>query len=532
MAARQRGIKKSEFTGSDTIADSSTFDFVTTAGENIKITKAQLLAALGVTGTLSQEGDPVATPVLDPQGSNNGIRNLENGPGAKASVSPQNGITLEHNFQAGSGGVPVLTDIGEASPIVGNAIPGQGMSVAAVPGGFQIALSATPVATQTVIINTMADFPNPVLGVRTLVAGTDYFITNNLTTSDRFDVSAGDILVRASDSSIVTFTYTGTGDFFTGVNATFRLGRITLVALTGRCWNMSDDSGTAFFQFIDGSIRGCDKVGLITGTALGFGAVQVNNVGIFGAITDGMEFSGTIGACLGLTNIATILAGAVYNLGTATFGSFNVDDCLIDLQGGGTTFISGAAASANILAGGLGTVVNTRIRGAGTPLSGITPDDDLWDFLLNDDIRDSRTDGLLSLQGNAVNTVIVGASTDGSNAVLVAGAWTVVGTARMTGTAAGRLTHTGAKAARLPVTGSVTVAPVSGGTIQINAYFAFNGVVDVASRRSGSAASGSPTSITLPWQETYDPTQFTEIFVENTGSAVDLLVSSAIHRAN
>ena len=102
----------------------------------------------------------------------------------------------------------------------------------------------------------------------------------------------------------------------------------------------------------------------------------------------------------------------------------------------------------------------------------------------------------------------------------------------MSGTTAGRLMYNGGKDARLPIDCSVTVAPVSGGTILINVYLAIDGVVDVSTRQGASTSAGNPISITLHWQATYPTGTYTEIFVENTASAVDLLVSSAIHRVN
>ncbi len=88
------GTKKSDFVASTSVADTSTFDFVIN-GENKKITKANLLTALGVTGTISQDGAVTGTPVLDVSGTPNFlIRNLEEGPGIDLSLSPENGITI------------------------------------------------------------------------------------------------------------------------------------------------------------------------------------------------------------------------------------------------------------------------------------------------------------------------------------------------------------------------------------------------------------------------------------------------------
>lgn len=528
-----RNSKKiSDFVVDSAVTDSSLITYVKN-GQNFTVTQAEYVKLFGTTGSLVQSGDPTATPVLDTQGSVNNIRNLEDGSGVKSSVSAQNGITLDHNFTVDGVGAPLMLNKTLKSPTFPSLLGSSTISVDQVGDQIRFTLTGAAVATKTVIVNQLSDFPAAVTGVITLAAETDYFLTNDITTSDRFNVSAGNIVVRATDSSIVTFEYTGTGDMFTGVDASFRLGRITLVALTGRCWNLSDSTGGSIFQFIDGTISGCDKIGIIKGPSAGFGAVQITNVAAFGVITDGIEFTGTIGAFIAFTDIAVMVnVGSFLNLGTATFGSFSVDDSLVDLIGAGSFFMSGATGSANILSGGLGVVLNSRVRGPGTALSGITPDDDRWRFLLNDEIRDSRTDGLLSLQGNATETVISGSSSDGSNAVLVAGTWAVESTSQMTGTTAGRLTHTGGKDARLPINAALSVEPVSGGATQINAYISIDGVIDVSSRQKATAASGSPNTIPISWQNTFPDNGFVEIFVENTVNSVNILVSSATFVVN
>lgn len=88
------GIKKSQFSALQSIPAGATFDFVTTAGTNIKITKADLLAALGVTGTIVQDGPVTAVPVLDTQGAVHNIRNLSPGAGILIEVDPENGILI------------------------------------------------------------------------------------------------------------------------------------------------------------------------------------------------------------------------------------------------------------------------------------------------------------------------------------------------------------------------------------------------------------------------------------------------------
>jgi hypothetical protein len=222
-----------------------------------------------------------------------------------------------------------------------------------------------------------------------------------------------------------------------------------------------------------------------------------------------------------------ITGGTLFNFGSATFSSIVLDLILADL-GAGTTLISGAASSANINAGGTAIVTRLLTSGAGTILSTITVNDALWNFFHNDDIADTRPDGLLSMQSNATATVIAVAGTP----VLVAGTWVVERASQFSGTVAGRLTYNGGKNVTVPITASLTVEPASGGSTDISIEVAVNGTVVSNSKRTGNASAGNPTSITIPWQEVLSTTNFIEIFVANEGGTVNILVSSAILRVN
>ena len=92
------GLKKSKFTTDTVIPAGATFDFVSN-GQNFKILAADLLSALGVTGTLTQSGAVTGTPVLDIDAANYQIRNIEDGNGVISSVSPENGITVSWNVR-------------------------------------------------------------------------------------------------------------------------------------------------------------------------------------------------------------------------------------------------------------------------------------------------------------------------------------------------------------------------------------------------------------------------------------------------
>ena len=89
--------KISDFITVTSLPDGSFIDLITPS-ENKKISKADLITAMGATGTLSQLGDPAGTPILNVSGTDNQIRNLEAGSGIGVSVSPTLGAEIKHNF--------------------------------------------------------------------------------------------------------------------------------------------------------------------------------------------------------------------------------------------------------------------------------------------------------------------------------------------------------------------------------------------------------------------------------------------------
>ena len=162
--------KISEFVKILSVDDSGLLNVVQN-GQNFSITQENYLAQFGVTGTIVQDGAVTGTPVLDKQGTVNNIRNIEDGPGVATSVSPENGITIEHNLISGTTGVPVFTDLAAAQPLIRSLLAGDNMSI--TPSGNGLRLDAVlGTVPNTVIVQSASDFPGAVLGVRTLLAAT------------------------------------------------------------------------------------------------------------------------------------------------------------------------------------------------------------------------------------------------------------------------------------------------------------------------------------------------------------------------
>lgn len=516
--------KESQFTA---VPDFSPGDLVTglRGAGNVNFPYSALFAAMSGLSSLNQVGDPLGAPILDQPGAGvNNFRNIESSKGIIAAVSAQDGVVLGANFVQSTTGSPIIKDLNALQYQIRSLVGGSDINIAPSPDGNSLVVSFVGggTSTKTVVVSQESDLPVPVAGIITLADDTDYLFVQDLTTSNRF-VKGDNQVLRAADSSIVKLTYTGVDTMFTSVDKSNKITKIKLNAPNGKLFDITATSPGKVFQFVNATVESCDTIGTIGSMT----AVQLSDVAWNDNITDGLLLTGSFTFFFIGLNIVTQNSGDFLDLGTATFDGFTGTNIFATLAGG-TSLLKGAASSANINSGGLGVLENTRKNGAGSILSGITVDDARWNFAINDDIPDTRPDGLLSMQGNVTNTVISGIGTP----VLVAGAWVVDSTSQMIGTTAGRLTYNGGKNAKLPITSSVTVSPISGGTISVSAEIAINGTVVSGSKRSASTSAGGSSSITIPWQFDFATTNFVEVFVTNEDSTVDLLVSSAIHRVN
>lgn len=452
------GLKKSKFAADTAIPAGSTFDFVIN-GQNFKITKEDLLTALGVTGTIEQEGAVTGTPVLDVDGTAYKIRNVENGLGIFSSISPENGLEIAANLVAGTN-VSIVDD--------GS-------------GALEISAAVGEVA-NTVVVQDKDDFPAPSGGVITLAVAS-YTIKGNINLgSDRIFMTGGSQIIgdTATLSSITTSSASptitaGAGGFAactiqgnggleinnTSSGAAIRVEDTDTICFMSRLLtrnagcaleindsNIVVESWTVLSGVTDG-IR-------MTGTSNGGPIIRdFNPINILGRMIDiqgsvasgstrienllgtsaleavrldagttlpSMELSGDVLA-LGTSAIVlpgTITEGLLFNRLKAISGSF--DGC--DLTGGyienftctSTGLISGAAGgaglkgdagSANI--GSAAIVSNCSIQGVGAGgvgLSGISKKDLKWSFSkAGPQITDSTNIGGFTLDAQATTTI-------------------------------------------------------------------------------------------------------------------------------
>lgn len=391
-------------------------------------------------------------------------------------------------------------------------------------GGLQAEGIDIVVPANTVVVNNASDFPAAVAGVITLVADTQYTIGASVNIgTDRIAFSP-DSSIRGSGRLSASIVYTGTGDLFTISNARTRIENISISCTAGRFVNFSDNTDSLLI--IDECTISCATIGLFNSVGTNGSVVRSSNTTIT-ATAGGITFTGNFNRFIWLVSGMTISAGSIFDLGTATFNSFLTNIVGPNLAAG-TYYISGATGSANINTGGSGQVVLTRFTGAGTPLSGVTVDDALWEFHHNDDIADTRPDGLLHMQDNTIETVIAATSTP----VLIAGTWVVDRSSQFTGTTGGRLTSDGGKPFTTPITAGVSIEPSSGTNKILGAFVAINGTAVTGSRATANVDAGDPKRITVIWQVVLQPGDYVDIFVSNETDTTNIVVSDAVHRVN
>jgi len=383
-------------------------------------------------------------------------------------------------------------------------------------------ISAAITPSNQVLINAKADFPTPIAGVITLLPDTQYVIGADINLGADVFVLQDLTCITGNESILTTLTSTSAGDLFTMSDATVSINNLTIDIPNGRMFNFTDTASRILR--CQELVVTCDRWGTFNSTSDSI--VRFNNCA--GSITtDGLTFVGDFRNLFWDTSAITIAAGSIFDLGTATFDSILIDVVIANLNGA-SVGLTGAAGSANINTGGIGSLTRLVNGATGTPLSGITPNDAQWEFSGNDSIRDTRPDGILSMQGNAVETVIATQSVY----VLVAGVWTVVDTSQFTGSTAGRLTYTGTKDAKIPITFSCSIEPVSGGSTNLSMQVAVNGAVIADSEQDVRTAHGTPVNITLIWQAVLSTGDYVEAWVTNDSGTTNVLVSSAIARMN
>jgi hypothetical protein len=380
----------------------------------------------------------------------------------------------------------------------------------------------------TVYLREEADLPNQTATTWTMDPGVPYKLAASFSTSLQCIPAAGSSF-RGDNLGGFTMSYTGTGAMFLGSDVDFYIRDLGIdPGITNTAFDFTDTVGSVR-RFIaeNVSVHNCAIFGKFTDMLL----AQVFNSNS-GNAAQGLQFFGTSGTIWSVSRLALTSTSATFkglDLGTATAPVVEIDDLLISAPSGAVG-ISGLANSGNIPVGSLARVSGCEFFAPMTDLQNITTDDIRWSFDNNTPTQDTQPDALTSFSGNATETVIAASSTDGSNAVLVAGTWVEVEVSQFSSTSAGRITYLGQRPLKGPVDASLGLIASGGGSLTAKVYIFKNGSVIAASGIDFAISGSVSASISLPWQITFAQNDYIELFVENQTNTTNIIVDHAVWR--
>lgn len=507
---RKRDIRKSEFIALEALETNDYFDFVR-QGQNFRISREDLLAALGTTGDLQQLGEATATPVLRIIADINYIRNILGNRGISVSTSPQEGIQIGHNFTVDDTGIPIMINEGAASPTIRSLVAGNGINIAGSGDIIQIASSELPESAKTIVVYSIDDFPDPDLIETDLIIledDTEYKLENDVTSVYRFQMGS-ETLLSGADGSLVNLEYTGSGTMITALDVNFKIKDIRLVCSTGTLYDISSTTGLHRFMHFNGNCI-CANMGTIDEMRF----VYLDNVN-FSAETNGVLFTGNFLVCIiNLVAISMLSgAGTGINLGSAVFDIFQLNQSFSTINTTGYA-VSGLPDSGNIAVGGLGTIQNSKQFGTADFLGGITPYDDRWEMLHNAGVPNSYD---VVMATHPATTIDIGAA----NPARLGTTWTTHKEYRFDSTVTGTWTYTG-KGTAVEILACVRANIVSGSD-SVTFYLAKNGVEIVNSGVTLVLNIVDPANVfTLIWDEDLVTGDYLEIWARNNDANVDI----------
>ncbi len=376
-----------------------------------------------------------------------------------------------------------------------------------------------------IIINEFADFPEP------LLPDTQYYIGGQITIPDTLPASWLDLPgnIEFAGSVVAScLTWNGTGTLFTGVDMSrFRIVNLLLDVPNGTVYNITETTTPTIVNLITASVASCQSLGTINVFGVVVSIINIADT------NQGFVFGDKIIILnIGEVSISSTDASFVgVDISAATISTMEMTNTRI-VAPAGAVALKGLTNSQNISADQRAGVSSCEFIGGVTPLSGITDDDIRYNFQGNSGIRDSNPDAMITMINNATNTVITASSTDGSNAVLVAGTWTEKDASQYTTNAAGKVSALFEYEIPAPITATLTLEPSSGSNIVIAAYVAIDGVVQVESGAVMRTDNNDPKQLTVIWQEHQSSTTNTdvELYIENRSGTTNILCSGAVLR--
>ena len=381
----------------------------------------------------------------------------------------------------------------------------------------------------TIYLRTEADLPNQTATTWTMDANIPYKLAASFSTSLQAIPAAG-ASFRGDNLGSYTMTYTGTGAMFKGTDVDFFINNVSIdPGITNTAFEFDDTvGGTKRFICQTVEVVSCGIFGKFTDMSL----TQILNSNCLNA-NQGVQLFGASGQVWSIDRLALVSTSATFkglDMGSATALVAEFNNMLFQAPPGAFG-VSGLPNSGNVPVNSFGVVSKSEFLGGMTDLENLSVNDDTrWSFEGNTPTQDTQPDALTSFSGNATETVIAASSTDGSNAVLIAGTWMEVQSSLFTTTAAGRITYNAERPLKGPVDISLGLISSGGGAITVKFYLFKNGVVIPASGLDTAISGSVAANISQHWQLQFEQNDFIEIFIENQTNTTNIIADHAVFR--
>lgn len=366
---------------------------------------------------------------------------------------------------------------------------------------------------ELVFVASVADFPDPVAGVISLVSGVAYYIVGDVDLAgDRLSCS-GPVTILGASPETSTLKSTGLVSGTALITSTDTL-TLKSVALTAETVFDLNGTGAEGLDWFGVNLIDCPEIGTIQN----YSNLIVNTMGILNSA--GWTFDGTIGT-IGFTD--TIFEGSaaatiiMIPATAAITRRFRIRYSAFVTLSGETSLDVSASASLPVE----GYILDhCNFAGGGTYITGVQHDDTEALFEANVGISNSTNVAFYTMQGNATATTIAAIATP----VKVAGTTTASSITQGFDTATtNRAEYVREVARTFRVTATVTV---SGATNkEVGVFIAKNGTVDTTTRGGGSTGSGGRADGVVS-QGVFDmsDTDYLEVWIENADSTDNLTV--------
>lgn len=502
------GTKKSKFPALTTLPADATLDFVS-AGANYKITSSDFVDAMGTTGTLVSDGGVSDFDILDDQGSVKAIRKLSAGTGISLNITADNALALNQNFTFDATGAELVDDPA-ASTLAFRSIVGENGLTVTDSDGLITLKNAAPFFTNSIVITTLTDLPEPVLTVITLADNTLYLIDGDINLGVNTLALGSNTVLIGQGEGVSSITSSSSGTLLTATD-NFSLYDMTIVAPSATIFSCTGSASEAAI------------VNHVTITsASDLGAFNTWNSCIFEFVTittttTGIDFTGACGEVL--MHIVNFNAGydVAIDLNTATFDSVNINTCNFE-NASATSHINIAASSANINANKIGRFTDLNFdSGATNIVNNFDTGNIRWESHNNLNLAETNRNAQMYMHTQQTTTISTGSGDAGNPIKINAGtSWVSAHSDQFSVNTNGRLTYVGETETEFLIDCKIA-GTVAAGTSNFSFYLAKNGSIITASK---SHAEFSSTAVTNPSSAaaivSLETDDYIELFVENT----------------